>query len=464
MKSLLFCMTISIFFGVLPYVITAYATDELSNTEEHVAMTAVKGDTSTPIPPARDESWKKGVAAFSNYNYEQALFCFIESPAPLAKYYLSKIYFGDVFMNNVEGSSLPEINRQKAVEVLDTIINYKEAQELKNKYTSLMNSLEALSRFYYERGNYEEAEKTIESVQGKEAEEIRHRYQIYIQSLKNPTPAYPNDVVFSEKPELKLPQEKVVPEDTHHEPIFIEEKSKGHESFSDAVCFVDGHQQQTSDENDEMIAVDSQPSSARGYHPSNAGHDKNIVPAESVSDILPQKGNLLVSIKPAIVWDWPALPGYDYKPITRIEAETKMILLDNIATKWYYKVELPDSKVGYICSYLVRQVDNKEPKKSVQKTETIEECTEYINYLVDQHEEKKKAVVKPKAQVKKKKQSIAKKATAKKQPTKSLGAHTDKPQTQSEEIRFMNEAPVQHPSAPSAYNKPIHTSTEKEKH
>ncbi|MDI6786692.1 MAG: hypothetical protein QMD92_08305, partial [bacterium] len=154
MKKLLFCMAMSIFLEAAPL-----------------------AEAAASMPPPRDESWKKGVTAFGNYDYEQAFFCFIESPAPLAKYYLAKIYFGDVFMNNLEGTSILEINRQKAIEVLNTVINYSDAQELKSKYTSLMNSSEALSRFYYERGNYEEAEKAIEHVQGKEAEEVRQRYQ-----------------------------------------------------------------------------------------------------------------------------------------------------------------------------------------------------------------------------------------------------------------------------------------------
>ena len=295
---------------------------------------------SVSMPQAEDESWKKGVNAFGNYDYEQAFFCFIESPSPLAKYYLAKIYFGDVFMNNLEGTSLPEINRQKAIEVLDTIINYPDAQELKNKYTSLMDSSEALSRFYYECGNYEEAEKAIEHVQGKEAEEIRQRYSLYTQSLKNPAPVHHEDAVFSEKPELKLPHEKAAVEDTQHEPTFTEEKGKGHESFSETVCFVDGHQQQASHEDNEMIEVDSHPSSNRA-HSSEHSHNKDVVHDESVSDMQPRKSNMLVSIKPAIVWDWPAMPGYDYKPVAQIATETKMVLLDDISTKWYYKVELP---------------------------------------------------------------------------------------------------------------------------
>ncbi|MBI4778533.1 hypothetical protein HY792_06410 [Candidatus Desantisbacteria bacterium] len=483
MKKLLFCMVMNIF--LIVGVVAVHA-------EEHGATTAAGDIVSEPqivesekvaeeskalpvgsdmgaapvsMPPPRDESWKRGVNAFGNYNYEQAIFCFIESPSPLSKYYLAKIYFGDVFMNNLEGTSLPEINRQKAIEVLDTVINYVESQELKNKYTSLINSVEALSRFYYERGNYEEAEKAIEHVQGKEAEEIRHRYRMYSQSLKNPAPVEHEDAVFSEKPELKLPQKKAASENTQAEPTFIEEKSKGHESFSEAACFVDGHHQQISDESDEMIAVDSQSSSAKEHHPSAIKHDEDRVPAESVSDMPPQKGNVLVSIKPAIVWDWPALPGYDYKPVARIATETKMVLLDDIATKWYYKVELPDSKVGYICSYLVKRVDNTGPKKSVQKTEIIEECSEYINYLVDRHEEKKKAAQpKPKTPIKKKKHQVVKKSVAKKQPAKSAETHTVKPQPQSE-VRFMDEAPVQHPSPlPSSPEKSVHTGTEEGKH
>ncbi len=428
------------------------------------SIPSAKEAVSVSMPQAEDESWKKGINAFGNYDYEQAFFCFIESPAPLAKYYLAKIYFGDVFMNNLEGTSLPKINRQKAMEVLGTVINYPDAQELKNKYTSLMDSSEALSRFYYERGNYEEAEKAIEHVQGKEAEEIRHRYQLYTQSLKNPAPAHQEEAVFSEKPQLKLPNEKAVVEDTQHEPTFTEEKGKGHESFSETVCFVDGHHHQASHENDEMIEVDSHPSSAREHHSSESSHDEDVVQDESGADIQPRKSNTLISIKPAIVWDWPAMPGYDYKPVAQIATETKMVLLDDISTKWYYKVELPDSKVGYICSYLVKRLDdNKEQKKSVSKTETIEECTEYINYLVDRHEEEKKAAAKPKTQVKKKK-PIAKKAAAKKQPAKSSGTHTVKPQAQPE-IRFMDELPVKHPSPPpSSHEEPVHTSTEEEKH
>ncbi len=425
-----------------------------------IGATFIRGTSSAPMPPPRDESWKMGVNAFGNYKYEQAVFCFMESPSPLAKYYLAKIYFGDVFMNNIDGTSLPEINHQKAIEVLDTVINYKEAQELKNKYTSLMNSPEDLSKFYYERGNYEEAKKAIEHIQGKEAEETRCKYQLYSQSLKNPAPAYHETVVFSEKPELKLPHKKAVSKDTHPEPTFIEEKSRKHESFSETACFVDGHQQQINDENDETIEIDLHSSSAKEHHPSEIKHDEEIVPIESVSDGQLQKGNILVSIKPAIVWDWPALPGYDYKPVARIATETKMVLLDDISTKWYYRVELPDSKVGYICSYLVKRVDNKEPKKSVQKTETIEECTEYINYLVDQHEAKKKVAIKPKTPVKKKKQPIAGKTAIKKQPAKSSEKHTVKPQAQPE-IRFIDESPVQHPSSP---NKSVHTDTKEEKH
>ncbi|MBU0700868.1 SH3 domain-containing protein [bacterium] len=467
MRKLLFYMAMNIL--LMGHVATVYAADE--STEEMIVefekpaaetkALPVEGNSSVPMPPPRDESWKKGVNAFGNYNYEQAVFCFIESPSPLAKYYLAKIYFGDVFMNNLSGTSLPEINQQKAVEVLDTVINYKEAQELKNKYTSLINSPEVLSRFYYERGNYEEAEKAIEHVQGKEAEEIRHKYQLYVQSLKNPAPAYTEEAVFSEKPELRLPPEKSAPENTKLEPTFVEEKSKGHESFSESACFVDGHQQQISDENDEMIVVDSHPSSAGEHHPSEHKQDKDIVPAESVKDSLPQKGNVLVSIKPAIVWDWPALPGYDYKPVAKIATETRMVLLDDTAVKWYYKVELPDSKVGYICSYLVKRVDNKESKKSVQRTKIIEECSEYVNYLVDRHEEKKKAV-KPKSPVKKKK-PIVKKAPVRKQPQKSSVAHTVKHQAQPEVI-FMNEEPVQHSSPIPSPNKSVHTTTEGGKH
>ncbi|MFH1860502.1 MAG: hypothetical protein ABH870_05770 [bacterium] len=501
MRKLLFCMVIGIL--LLVGVVSARAEEHIATTVDfvndrkdshpaHAATVAepkaspVEENLSVSMPPPRDESWKRGVNAFGNYNYEQAVFCFMESPSPLAKYYLAKICFGDVFMNNLEGTSLPEINRQKAIEVLDTVINYKEAQELKSKYTLLMDSPEALSRFYYERGNYDEAEKAIEHVQGKEAEEIRHRYQLYSQSLKNPAPAHHEEAVFSEKPELRLPSEKAAIGNTHHEPTFVEEKGKGHESFSESACFVDGHQQQISDENDEMIAIDSHSSSAGEHHSSNIRHNEDIVHTESVKDSPPQKGNVLVSIKPAVVWDWPALPGYDYKPVARIEAETKMVLLDDIAVKWYYKVELPDSKVGYICSYLVKRVDNKEPKKLAQKTEIIEECSEYVNYLVDQHEAKKKAVS-PKTPIKKKK-PIAKKAPAKKQPHKAPVTHIVKPQAQPEVI-FMDEAPVQHPSPvkhsspvqhpspvkhsspvqhssppPSAHDESAHTTTEEKKH
>ncbi|MEK7274498.1 MAG: SH3 domain-containing protein, partial [Candidatus Desantisbacteria bacterium] len=189
-----------------------------------------------------------------------------------------------------------------------------------------------------------------------------------------------------------------------------------------------------------------------------------VVHDESTSDMQSRKSNMLIAIKPAIVWDWPAMPGYDYKPVAQIATETKMVLLDDISTKWYYKVELPDGKVGYICSYLVRCLD-KEPKKTVQKAETIEECTEYINYLVDRHEEKKgekKAAAKPKTQVKKK--PIAKKAAAKKQPAKSSGTHTVKPQAQPE-VRFMDEPPVSHSSPPpSLHEKSVHTGTGGEKH
>ncbi len=495
MKKLLFCMAISIFLEVAPLAEAASLPEAAPLPEAIVSpkeavsdrgATTAREAATVHMPPPRDESWKNGVSAFGNYDYEQAAFCFIESPAPLAKYYLAKIYFGDVFMNNLAGTSLPEINRRKAIEVLGAVINYPDAQELKNKYTSLMDSSEALSRFYYERGNYEEAEKAIEHIQGKEAEEVRHRYRLYTQSLKNPDPVHREEAVFSEKPELKLSHEKhekADGEDTHSEPTFIEEKHKGHESFSETVSFIDGHHQQAEHEDEETIELDSHPSSAREdreHHLSKSSHDEDVVHTESVSDTHPRKGNTLVSIKPAIVWNWPAMPGYDYKPVAQITAETKMILLDDIATKWYYKVELPDSKVGYICSYLVKRI-GEEPKKSVEKTKIIEEYTEYINYLVDRHEEKKKAVAKPKAQVKKKK-PIAKKATAKKQPAKSSGTHTVKPQAEPE-VRFMDEPPVRHPeqhhpspppappALPSSHHEPVsshhepaHMSTEGEKH
>ncbi|MBI4752887.1 hypothetical protein HY793_00735 [Candidatus Desantisbacteria bacterium] len=478
MRKLLFCTVTSIL--LLRYVAVAYAAeiaslaDEKIHAKEQVAATAVRDATPASIPQPRDKSWKNGVAAFGNYDYEQAISCFIESPSPLAKYYLAKIYFGDVPINNLEGASLPEINRQKSIEVLDEIINYKDAQKLKNEYTSLMNFPELLSRFYYERGNYEEAEKAVEHIQGKEAEEAKQGYQSYttageafsststhseeavvsvqseskmlaegyVVSGQSESKLPAEEAVTPVQPELKLPPEATTSHDTidsQSEATFVEEKGRGHDSFSESARFVEGHLHQIGDENDEMIAVDSQSSHA---------YAKEHCP-ESVSEeaSLPEKGNTLVSIKPAIVWDWPALPGYNYKPVARIEENTKMVLLNDTGNKWYYKVELPDSKIGCICSYRVGKVDKK-AKKSVQKTETIEEVSEYINYLVDRHEEKKEAV-KP---VKKKKKQVAKKSSAKKQPAKSVKAQEAKPSEQ-QGVVFVDEAPVQRQPATATEHK-----------
>ncbi|MFH1896700.1 MAG: SH3 domain-containing protein [Candidatus Desantisbacteria bacterium] len=476
MKKLLFCMVIGIL--LLGCVNAIYAEDikgqsaiiaeadsvkskkiiakpQVSSIEGN---SSVKGATTVSIPQTRDDSWKKGKSAFDNYDYEQAISCFIESPSPLAKYYLAKIYFGDVPINTVEGVSLPEINRQKSIEVLDTVINYKESQELKNKYAALMNSPEDLSKFYYEQGNYGEAEKAIELVQGKETEEVQQKNQSYSQSFENSTLAtstHSEEVVFSEQsvqpesklppevavvsvqPELKLPPKATVSQNTvesQSETTFVEEKGRGHDSFSEAACFVDGRQQQIGDENDEMITVDSQPSHT---------YAKEHCP-EPMSEETPIKGNTLVSIKPAIVWDWPALPGYDYKPVARIEENKKMVLIDDVGNKWYYKVELSDGKIGYICSYLVEVVDRK-AKESVQKTRIIEEVSEYVNYLVDRHEEKKEAA-KP---VKKKKKQV----TKKKQPVKSIKAQAVKPPEQ-QGVVFVDEVPVQRQSATATEHKP----------
>lgn len=401
---------------------------------------SVEGVTAVPMSTPRNKSWKKGVAAFGNYDYEQAIFYFTDSPSPLAKYYLAKIYFGDVPINNLDNTSLPEINRQKAIDILNTIINYKESQELKNKYTVLMNSPEALSKFYYERGNYEETEKAIELVQSKETKEmIRQKYQSYSQSPKNSTStANSKESVVPKQPELKLSTEEAAFYNTiesKREPTFVEEENNGHDSFSEAISFIDGY---AVNEEEGEIRIDSKPSSAR----------KQYSEPDNEPDTELVKGSMVVSIKPTIVWDWPALPGYDYKPVTRIEENTKMVLLDDIGNKWYYKVELPDSRVGYICSYLVEGVDKK-AKESVQKTEIIEECSEYINYLVDRHEEKKQ-IVEP---VKKKKNQAVKKSIAKKQPAKSAKTQSVKPQGQPEVV-FVDELPVQ--SQPStASKKPI---------
>jgi len=486
MRKLLFCVTISIL--LLGYVNAIYAENikkqsaiiaeadmikskkvvepQVSSIEEN---SSVKGATPASMPSPRDKSWKKGVTAFGNYDYEQAISCFIESPSPLAKYYLAKIYFGDVVMNNLGGTALPEINRQKAIEVLDTIINYKESQELKNKYAALMNSPEALSKFYYEQGNYEEAEKAVEHIQGKEAEEAKQRYQSYATDREVsfsistyskevaasgqpeqyeselPSEGYvvsghsesklpAEEAVVSVQPELKLPPNTTTSQDTidsQYEATFVEEKGMDYDSFSESACFVDGHHQQIGDENDEMIMVDSQPSHTKKHH------SESVSEWTPLPEGFPEKGNTLVSIKPAIVWDWPALPGYDYKPVARIEENTKMVLLNDIGNKWYYKVKLSDDKIGYICSYLVEKVDKK-AKESVQKTEIIEECSEYINYLVDRHEEKKEAA-KP---VKKKKKQVTKKSPTKKQPVKSVKAQDAKSPEQ-QGVVFVDELPVQ---------------------
>ncbi|MFH1564033.1 MAG: SH3 domain-containing protein [Nitrospirota bacterium] len=286
------------------------------------------------IPNPEDENWSKGFAAFSNYDYEAAIKYLTASNEVLAKYYLAKIYFGDVEVNNLERKPSPPIDRNKALAILGQYLGYSEIKGLLNDYLSLNTDKrgiilrERLSEFYFEKGNYEEAIKVRESISAKPSKEdnlfiIKCRYfrgveQRFITPVRNAkgilqqVATQQTNILSSQQKETELPSKRIPIEEIGEIPVVnVNEKLYPEPTLM-----------------------------------------STITPAQ---EILPLK-QMVVAVKEAIIWDRPAIANTYYKALTKVEQGTIVTILNATSVEWYYNVCLPDGQVGWICSVLLKEM------------------------------------------------------------------------------------------------------------
>jgi hypothetical protein len=290
---------------------------------------------------------------------------------------------------------------------------------------TLVNSPEELSKFYYERGNYTEAVKVLEGIEGKEVDALKQKYMRYAKAIRYFTPASPKPPVSREEPELtlnkekegeKIVKDKVEAEEEEYYSLSVKHRCVDKPqplienlAFSDRVSFVNiVHPDVPSckeSEGRKELNFDIQP---KLYH-----YEHEII-MDNVPLVEPISKNVYITTKPAVLWNWPALPGYHYRPVGKIDKGTKLTILDD-SYKWYYKVELPDGRVGYVCSFLVYKPKLSQARIDKSKIALIEqECSEYVDYLVDMDEAKHKANIKKHTKAKKKKVKKYKKKHVKK--------------------------------------------------
>ncbi|MEW6096571.1 MAG: SH3 domain-containing protein [bacterium] len=283
------------------------------------------------IPCPEDEYWLKGFQAFSNYNYEDAIKYFEASKEVLAKYYLAKIYFGDVEVNNLERKPPPPINRQRALAILEQYLKYDEIKGLLNDYLCLNADKKQLSNFYFEKGNYEEAIKVRESISAEPSKEdmvfiTRCRYFQGIEQ-RFITPII-NAKKVLEQTKVGIPsQQQEEEEEPPFQRIPVEEIGK----------------------EVPVVEVDE------GAYP-------QIQPGATVTvikKILPFR-QAVVKVKEAIIWDSPALPNTYYKAVGKIEEGTMVSILDDTSVDWYYKVQLLNGQTGWICSVFLEDIPPKQ--------------------------------------------------------------------------------------------------------
>lgn len=282
------------------------------------------------IPNPEDENWSKGFAAFSNYDYEAAIKYLTASNEILAKYYLAKIYFGDVEVNNLERKPSPPIDRNKALTILGQYLGYSEIKGLLNDYLSLNADKKRLSEFYFEMGNYEEAIKVRESISAKPSKEdnlfmTKCRYfqgveQRFITQVRDTKGVLRQTDILPLQQRVATQKESVEPPTPNR--VAIEEIG-------------------------ELPVVDVDEKS----YPEPALM-ATVPPAQA---ILPLK-QMVVAVKEAIVWDRPAIPNTYYKALIKIKQGTIVSILDATSVEWYYKVCLPDEQIGWICSVLLKEM------------------------------------------------------------------------------------------------------------
>jgi tetratricopeptide (TPR) repeat protein len=292
------------------------------------------------IPSPEGECWLKGFHAFSNYNYKEAIEHFEASDEVLAKYYLAKIYFGDVEVNNLERKPPPPIDRHKALTILQQYLKYDEIKSLLDEYISLNADKRKLSQFYFEKGNYEEAIKVRESI----SEELSKEDRVFIARCRYFQGIEQRLITPIINAKRILEEAKVDISSIHHEEI-------------------------------EEIPFQRVPLEEIGKDIPVVEIDEKVYPqvppiaSITVTKETPPLKQAVVGVKHAILWDRPALPNTYYKALCKIEEGTIVTILDDTSIDWYYKVQLLNGQTGWICSVFLEDIPTKseEGVKEVEK-------------------------------------------------------------------------------------------------
>lgn len=256
------------------------------------------------IPAPENENWSKGFTAFSNYDYEVAIKYLTASNEVLAKYYLARIYFGDVFVNNLERKPAPPIDRTQALTILGQYLGYSEMKRLLNDYLSLNANKKGLSKFYFEKGNYEEAVKVRESIKPSQEDNLFITKCRYFQGVEQRfiTPIRDTKDILRQANILPLQQKGLV-----EPPVQRGKSQQGMIEEIGEFPVVNVNEKLYPDPVSRITSTPTQ----EVFHPKQA----------------------IVAVQEAIVWDNPAIPNTSYKALLKIKQGTIVTILDTTSAK-----------------------------------------------------------------------------------------------------------------------------------